>query len=70
MNFKSFSFSPELIQALDSLNYHSLTPIQRADIPAVRKGKDVLASAQTGTGKTAAFVLPILEQLSSKDSVP
>ncbi|XQF94460.1 DEAD/DEAH box helicase (plasmid) [Pseudoalteromonas espejiana] len=54
MNFKSFSFAPELIQALDELNYHTLTPIQRSAIPAVRKGKDVLASAQTGTGKKTA----------------
>ncbi|MEL0631417.1 DEAD/DEAH box helicase [Pseudoalteromonas carrageenovora] len=63
MNFKSFSFAPELIQALDELNYHTLTPIQRSAIPAVRKGKDVLASAQTGTGKTAAFALPIIQKL-------
>ena len=64
MNFKSFSFAPELIQALDELNYHTLTPIQRGAIPAVRKGKDVLASAQTGTGKTAAFALPLIQKLS------
>ncbi|MGO2478103.1 MAG: DEAD/DEAH box helicase [Pseudoalteromonas sp.] len=64
MNFKSFSFAPELIQALDELNYHTLTPIQRGAIPAVRKGKDVLASAQTGTGKTAAFSLPLIQKLS------
>lgn len=63
MNFKSFSFAPEIIQALDELNYQTLTPIQRAAIPAVRKGKDVLASAQTGTGKTAAFALPIIQKL-------
>ncbi len=68
MNFKSFSFAPELIQALDELNYHTLTPIQRAAIPAVRKGKDVLASAQTGTGKTAAFALPIIQKLFESDS--
>ena len=67
MNFKSFSFAPELIQALDELNYQTLTPIQRAAIPAVRKGKDVLASAQTGTGKTAAFALPIIQKLFESD---
>jgi len=67
MNFKSFSFSPELIQALDELNYHTLTPIQRSAIPAVRKGKDVLASAQTGTGKTAAFALPIIQKLTESE---
>ncbi|WP_404343857.1 DEAD/DEAH box helicase [Pseudoalteromonas mariniglutinosa] len=63
MNFKSFSFSPELLQALDELNFHTLTPVQRSAIPAVRKGKDVLASAQTGTGKTAAFALPLIQKL-------
>lgn len=67
MNFKSFSFSPELIQALVELNYHTLTPIQRSAIPAVRKGKDVLASAQTGTGKTAAFALPIIQKLTESE---
>ncbi|CAM2823681.1 RNA helicase [Pseudoalteromonas atlantica] len=67
MNFKSFSFSPELIQALGELNYHTLTPIQRSAIPAVRKGKDVLASAQTGTGKTAAFALPIIQKLTESE---
>ena len=64
MNFKSFSFSSELLQALEELNFHTLTPVQRSAIPAVRKGKDVLASAQTGTGKTAAFALPLIQKLS------
>lgn len=63
MNFKSFSFSPLLLQALDELNFSTLTPIQQAAIPIVRKGHDVLATAQTGTGKTAAFSLPIIQKL-------
>ncbi|WP_288344409.1 DEAD/DEAH box helicase, partial [uncultured Pseudoalteromonas sp.] len=64
MNFKSFSFSSELLQALEELNFETLTPVQRSAIPAVRKGKDVLVSAQTGTGKTAAFALPLIQKLS------
>lgn len=63
MNFKSFSFSPELLRALNELNFDTLTPVQRSAIPAVRKGKDVLVSAQTGTGKTAAFALPLIHKL-------
>ncbi|OHU85379.1 MULTISPECIES: DEAD/DEAH box helicase [Pseudoalteromonas] len=68
MNFKSFSFSPLLLQALDELNFHTLTPIQQAAIPVVRKGHDVLATAQTGTGKTAAFALPIIQKLLENES--
>ena len=64
MNFKSFSFSSELLQALEELNFETLTPVQRSAIPAIRKGKDVLVSAQTGTGKTAAFALPLIQKLS------
>ncbi len=63
MNFKSFSFAPALLKALDELNFETLTPVQRVAIPPVRKGSDVLASAQTGTGKTAAFALPLLQKL-------
>ncbi|MBD1583095.1 DEAD/DEAH box helicase [Pseudoalteromonas sp. S16_S37] len=68
MNFKSFSFSPLLLQALDELNFHTLTPIQQAAIPVVRKGHDVLATAQTGTGKTAAFALPIIQKLLDEEA--
>ncbi|UJX27326.1 DEAD/DEAH box helicase (plasmid) [Pseudoalteromonas sp. CF6-2] len=64
MNFKSFSFSSEILQALEELNFQTLTPVQRTAIPAIRKGKDVLVSAQTGTGKTAAFALPLIQKLS------
>lgn len=63
MKFSSFSFSPEIQQALQQLDFHTLTPIQQAAIPLVRQGSDVLASAQTGTGKTAAFALPIIQKL-------
>ena len=64
MNFKSFSFSSELLQALEELNFETLTPVQRSAIPAIRKGQDVLVSAQTGTGKTASFALPLIQKLS------
>ncbi|WP_125718227.1 DEAD/DEAH box helicase [Pseudoalteromonas rubra] len=69
MNFKSFSFPDALLQALDELNFHTLTPIQQAAIPVVRRGHDVLATAQTGTGKTAAFALPVIHRLLEGESL-
>lgn len=63
MNFSSQDFAPELQQAIDACGYSVMTPIQQQAIPAIRRGKDVLANAQTGTGKSAAFALPILQKL-------
>ncbi|MGD9755272.1 MAG: DEAD/DEAH box helicase [Acidimicrobiia bacterium] len=54
---------PELVRALDALGYEEPTPIQEAAIPALLRGGDVVGRAATGTGKTAAFALPILERL-------
>ncbi|WP_250657016.1 DEAD/DEAH box helicase [Alkalimarinus coralli] len=63
MIFSSLDLAPEIQKALDACGYSQMTPIQeRAIIPA-RRGKDILANAQTGTGKTAAFAIPILQQL-------
>ncbi|MCT7940504.1 MULTISPECIES: DEAD/DEAH box helicase [Shewanella] len=66
MKFESFSFAPELLRAIAECGYQTMTPIQRQAIPAIRRGSDVLASAQTGTGKTAAFALPILQKMMEK----
>lgn len=63
MRFESFSFSPEILRAISDCGYQKMTPIQQQAIPAIRRGQDVLASAQTGTGKTAAFALPILQKM-------
>jgi ATP-dependent RNA helicase RhlE len=54
---------PELLRAVAAKGYTTPTPIQKAAIPAVLSGRDVLAGAQTGTGKTAGFVLPLLQKL-------
>ncbi len=62
-NFESLGLSAELLQAVSDEGYRDPTPIQSAAIPVVLSGRDVLATAQTGTGKTAAFVLPILQRL-------
>lgn len=63
MNFSFLALAPELQQALDACGYTDMTPVQQKAIVPARRGKDVLAHAQTGTGKTAAFALPVLQQM-------
>src|SRR4051794_7227913 len=63
MSFESLGLTPELLRAVADQGYSEPTPVQREAIPLVLAGRDVLAGAQTGTGKTAAFVLPILQLL-------
>ncbi|HET6344805.1 MAG TPA: DEAD/DEAH box helicase, partial [Myxococcota bacterium] len=63
MTFDQLGLAPQLMQALRRVNYKHPTPIQAAAIPPALKGRDVLGVAQTGTGKTASFVLPILNRL-------
>ena len=63
MSFSDLGLAPELLRAVAEKAYTEPTPIQARAIPAVLEGRDVLAGAQTGTGKTAAFVLPILQRL-------
>ncbi|WP_139491467.1 DEAD/DEAH box helicase [Brevibacillus dissolubilis] len=61
--FESFGFRPEVLKGIQDLYYKEPTPIQAEAIPLIMDGKDVIGQAQTGTGKTAAFVLPILHNL-------
>lgn len=63
MSFSSQGFSSDIVRALTECNYEKLTPIQQQAIPQIRRGNDILAHAQTGTGKTAAFSLPIIQQI-------
>jgi ATP-dependent RNA helicase RhlE len=63
MTFTSFKLHPKLAANIEALSYHTPTPIQTQAIPPILAGNDVMGLAQTGTGKTAAFVLPILERL-------
>ena len=63
MSFASLGLIEALKQTLDRLNYQTPTPVQSQCIPAVLKGRDVMAAAQTGTGKTAGFALPVLQRL-------
>ncbi len=68
MSVDSIGLSADLLKAVKACGYKNLTPIQQQAIPVIRQGVDVLASAQTGTGKTAAFSLPILDAL-AKSSI-
>jgi ATP-dependent RNA helicase RhlE len=66
MPFKALGLHPQLVQATREMGYTDPTPIQAAAIPHVLAGRDLIATAQTGTGKTAAFLLPILHMLLHK----
>ena len=63
MNFEQFSLDPRILAGVRTAGYTTPTPIQNQAIPVVLAGRDVLGLAQTGTGKTAAFILPILQRL-------
>src|SRR5438270_10609684 len=65
MQFNELGLSPELLQAVTDAGYLNPTPIQEKAIPVVATGRDVLGCAQTGTGKTASFVLPMIDMLAA-----
>tara|TARA_B100001758_G_C18416716_1_gene620657 strand:+ start:6844 stop:8049 length:1206 start_codon:yes stop_codon:yes gene_type:complete len=65
MKFTEFKFGNELQEGLDMMGFEQATQIQTQAIPIIQQGRDLIACAQTGTGKTAAFVLPILDKLSN-----
>ena len=63
MSFQTFDFHPNIMSGVEALGYTTPTPIQAQTIPPIMEGRDLIGLAQTGTGKTAAFVLPILQRL-------
>ena len=63
MNFDQFNLDSRLLVGINRLGYTEATPIQEAALPPALQGQDLIATAQTGTGKTAVFVLPILQKL-------
>ncbi len=63
MSFTQFNFNPKITAGIQACNYKIPTPIQEKAIPAILDGRDIMGLAQTGTGKTAAFVLPILQRM-------
>jgi superfamily II DNA/RNA helicase len=66
MTFEEFGLDEKLLEAISYMGFEKPTPIQEAAIPEIMKGRDLIAGAQTGTGKTAAFLLPILNKLTKK----
>ncbi len=70
INFSDLALAPPLLKVLDEIGYESPSPIQAASIPHLLEGKDLIGQAQTGTGKTAAFALPLLNQINVKLKQP
>lgn len=68
MKFNDFNFEPSLQEGLDAMGFENPTPIQEQAIPIILEHKDLIACAQTGTGKTAAFLLPVLNKLAKTDT--
>ncbi|HPT21124.1 MAG TPA: DEAD/DEAH box helicase [Bacteroidales bacterium] len=66
MIFEELDLNPELLESINYMGYSEATPIQEKAIPAILAGSDLIACAQTGTGKTAAFLLPVMNQISQK----
>jgi ATP-dependent RNA helicase DeaD len=69
-NFRDLNLSEAILKALDEVGYESPSPIQAATIPRLLEGEDVVGQAQTGTGKTAAFALPILSRIDVSEPAP
>lgn len=69
MTFKDFNFDEQLLEALSYMGFEEPTPIQEQAIPIILNNEDIIGCAQTGTGKTGAFVLPILNKLAQSDSI-
>ncbi|MCQ2083840.1 MAG: DEAD/DEAH box helicase [Bacteroidaceae bacterium] len=65
MRFDELDFEPALLDAIDAMNFQDCTPIQEQAIPYLLEGRDLIGVAQTGTGKTAAYLLPVLDKLST-----
>jgi len=63
LNFSDFGFDPDLMEGISAMGFEKPTPIQEQAIPAILDGKDIIGSAQTGTGKTAAFLLPVIQNI-------
>lgn len=66
MTFDELDLSDDILDALDAMHFSECTPIQEQAIPAVLEGRDLIAVAQTGTGKTAAYLLPVIDRLASQ----
>lgn len=63
MNFRELGLTEKLLEGIDAMGYETATPVQAQVIQPILEGRDIIASAQTGTGKTAAFLLPIIHKM-------
>mgnify|MGYP000018278419 CR=1 FL=1 len=63
MRFDELNLGPEVLEGLSAMNFKETTPVQELTIPVILEGRDLIACAQTGTGKTAAYILPLLNLL-------
>ena len=66
MTFEEFGLSENVMRGLDAMNFKEATPVQEQTIPVILQKRDLIACAQTGTGKTAAYILPLLNLLTEK----
>ncbi|MBN2850159.1 MAG: DEAD/DEAH box helicase, partial [Erysipelotrichaceae bacterium] len=67
MNFNELNLSPELLRAVEDMGYTQTTSIQEKTIPVMLQGLDLIGQSQTGTGKTAAFGLPLIQSIVPSD---
>ena len=63
MKFSELNLNPSLLEGIDAIGFENATPVQEATIPLILENKDIIAAAQTGTGKTAAFLLPVIHKI-------
>lgn len=68
MKFEELDFDDSLMEGLSAMNFKEMTPVQEQTIPVIMEGRDIIACAQTGTGKTAAYILPVLDRIVKKPS--
>ncbi|RMG76731.1 MAG: DEAD/DEAH box helicase, partial [Bacteroidetes bacterium] len=68
MTFKELNLSDQLLEGLEAMGFEKATPVQEQAIPIILSGRDLIACAQTGTGKTAAFLLPVIDRLRGKET--
>ena len=66
MRFDELEFNKDILQGLEAMNFQEMTPVQEHTIPVILEGRDLIGCAQTGTGKTAAYTLPLLDRLMSE----
>ncbi len=68
--FKELDINPQILKAVEAMGFEEATPIQSEVIPKLKAGKDIIGQAQTGTGKTAAFGIPLIENMNKRKKHP